>query len=190
MGLAVDRFAENRALGVDGLGEVDSVDIDGQKFTMFTKKDGAWMANPAEERKLVAAMKAGREMVVSGVSARGTQTTYTYSLSGVTAAILSGEPTVWIAVYEWSGRRQSVIVLDWTPLTDEAALQQAVAQILAAPRSHNRFPTAMGYALGYGATMRWFERHDLAVAVLANSDGAARALPAAAVALLLLLALT
>ncbi|WP_318245918.1 invasion associated locus B family protein [Stappia stellulata] len=68
-----------------------SVDIDGQKFTMFTKKDGAWMANPAEERKLVAAMKAGREMVVSGVSARGTQTTYTYSLSGVTAAIGSAD---------------------------------------------------------------------------------------------------
>ena len=40
-----------------------------------------------------------------------------------------------------------------------------------------------GIFLGYGATMRWFEGHDLAVAVLANSDGAARALPAAAVAL-------
>jgi hypothetical protein len=71
----------------------------------------------------------------------------------ISQSIFGGEGDVVLGVYEWSGRRQSVVVLDWTPLTDEAALQQAVAQILAAPRSHNRFPTAMGYALGYGATM-------------------------------------
>jgi len=64
-----------------------ALDVDGKKFVMFTNKDGAWVRNAAEERQLVAAMKAGREMIVSGVSARGTQTTYTFSLSGVTAAI-------------------------------------------------------------------------------------------------------
>ncbi|WP_186387739.1 MULTISPECIES: invasion associated locus B family protein [unclassified Stappia] len=68
-----------------------SVDVDGQKFTMFTKNDGAWMANATEERQLVAAMKAGRGMVVTGVSARGTQTTYDFSLSGVTAAITAAD---------------------------------------------------------------------------------------------------
>jgi hypothetical protein len=68
-----------------------SVDIDGNKFTMFTKNDGAWMANPTEERQLVGAMKAGRSMVVSGVSSRGTQTTYTFSLSGVTASISAAD---------------------------------------------------------------------------------------------------
>lgn len=64
-----------------------SIDVDGKAFTMFTKNDGAWMANPTEERQLVAAMRAGRSMTVKGVSSRGTQTSYTFSLSGVTAAI-------------------------------------------------------------------------------------------------------
>ena len=68
-----------------------SVDIDGKGFTMFTKNDGAWMANPTEERQLVSAMKAGRSMTVKGVSSRGTQTSYTFSLSGVTASIAAAD---------------------------------------------------------------------------------------------------
>lgn len=40
-----------------------------------------------------------------------------------------------------------------------------------------------GVFLGYGASMRWFERHDIACAVLANCDDASRVLPAAVVAL-------
>ena len=62
------------------------VDIDGRKFTMFTQGDSAWILNPAEEPELVAAMRAGSRMTVSGQSRRGNQTTYAYSLSGVTAA--------------------------------------------------------------------------------------------------------
>lgn len=68
-----------------------SVDIDGKAFTMFTKNDGAWMANPTEERQLITAMKAGRSMVVNGMSSRGTQTSYSFSLSGVTAAITAAD---------------------------------------------------------------------------------------------------
>ncbi|WP_242390306.1 invasion associated locus B family protein [Polymorphum gilvum] len=64
-----------------------SVDIDGRAFSMFTKNDGAWVENAATEQQLVAAMKAGRQMTVKGESSRGTGTTYTFSLSGVTAAI-------------------------------------------------------------------------------------------------------
>lgn len=62
------------------------VDVDGKKFTMFTKGDGAWMENPAQEASLLQAMRAGRAMTVSGTSSRGTETTYRFSLSGVTAA--------------------------------------------------------------------------------------------------------
>jgi len=62
------------------------VDIDGRKFTMFTQGDSAWILNPAEEPELVSAMRAGSKMTVSGQSRRGNQTTYAYSLSGVTAA--------------------------------------------------------------------------------------------------------
>jgi len=62
-----------------------TVDVDGREFTLFTKDDGAWVESLAEERQLVAAMRAGRRMTVRGRSARGTDTTYTFSLSGVTA---------------------------------------------------------------------------------------------------------
>ena len=63
-----------------------TVDIDGQTFTMFTKGDSAWLLNAAEEPQLLAAMKAGKKMMVSGTSRRGNSTSYSYSLSGVTAA--------------------------------------------------------------------------------------------------------
>jgi len=66
-------------------GSTVTVDVDGREFTLFTKDDGAWLESPAEEQQLVAAMRAGRQMTVSGRSARGTDTTYTFSLSGVTA---------------------------------------------------------------------------------------------------------
>ncbi|UOM36403.1 invasion associated locus B family protein [Acuticoccus sp. I52.16.1] len=62
-----------------------TVDIDGQAFSLFTKDDGAWVESPADEAQLVAAMRAGTRMTVKGQSARGTETTYTFSLSGVTA---------------------------------------------------------------------------------------------------------
>lgn len=66
-----------------------TVDIDGKSFSLFTNNDGAWVDNAADEAQLVAAMKAGREMNVSGESGRGTKTSYKFSLSGVTAAINS-----------------------------------------------------------------------------------------------------
>ena len=40
-----------------------------------------------------------------------------------------------------------------------------------------------GVFIGYSATVLWFERHDVAVAVLANTDSAGRGLVPAAVAL-------
>jgi hypothetical protein len=64
-----------------------TVDIDGQKFTMFTQGDGAWMEDPTQESALITAMQSGSKMTVSGISSRGTETTDLYSLSGVTAAL-------------------------------------------------------------------------------------------------------
>ena len=54
---------------------------------MFSQGNNAWMSDINKEPELVAAMRSGRSMKVSGVSTRGTQTSYTYSLSGVTAAL-------------------------------------------------------------------------------------------------------
>lgn len=62
------------------------LDIDGQEFTMFVDKDGAWLEQPADEQRVLAAMRAGRSLVVTGRSSRGTNTRYTFSLSGVTAS--------------------------------------------------------------------------------------------------------
>jgi len=55
--------------------------IGGRTFTLFASGEAAW-ADDATDPKLVAAMKGGREMVVRGVSSRGTKTTDTYSLAG------------------------------------------------------------------------------------------------------------
>ncbi|MEZ5812341.1 MAG: invasion associated locus B family protein [Rhizobiaceae bacterium] len=64
-----------------------TVTIDGKPFTMFTKGKLAWLENAAEEPTLVAAMKAGSSMKVAAVSGRGNPTNYTFSLSGITAAL-------------------------------------------------------------------------------------------------------
>jgi invasion protein IalB len=63
-----------------------TIDIDGKKFTMFTQGDSAWLVNKDDEAQLLAAMKGGKTMVIKATSRRGNQTTYNYSLSGVTAA--------------------------------------------------------------------------------------------------------
>tara|TARA_Y100000780_G_C13590243_1_gene380377 strand:+ start:151 stop:654 length:504 start_codon:yes stop_codon:yes gene_type:complete len=63
------------------------VDVDGNKFTLFTRGNSAWVENVAQEPQLVAAMRAGSTMTVKATSRRGTATSYSYSLKGVTAAL-------------------------------------------------------------------------------------------------------
>ncbi len=64
-----------------------TVNVDGKTFKMFAQGNNAWMSDVSKEPELVEAMRIGRSMKVTGVSNRGTQTSYTYSLSGVTAAL-------------------------------------------------------------------------------------------------------
>jgi hypothetical protein len=61
------------------------VEIGGEVFGLFAQGESAW-ARDEDDPKLVAAMKRGSNMVVYGVSARGTETRDTYSLIGFTAA--------------------------------------------------------------------------------------------------------
>lgn len=69
-------------------------------------------------------------------------------------AILHGAPgTVALAVYEWSGFFQQQLQLDWTILHDAAAIDRAVAALAGMKRSYDEFPTSIGPALGYGATL-------------------------------------
>lgn len=64
-----------------------TVTVDGDAFSFFSKENTAWTENAAQDPTLVAAMRAGARMVVKATSRRGTDTTYEYSLSGVTAAL-------------------------------------------------------------------------------------------------------
>ncbi|HZG29522.1 MAG TPA: invasion associated locus B family protein [Ensifer sp.] len=63
------------------------VSVDNKSYSMFIKDRSAWLENAAEEPALVAALKSGHTLKVDAVSARGTATSYTYSLSGITAAL-------------------------------------------------------------------------------------------------------
>jgi len=61
--------------------------IDGKTtFKLFTQDGHAWALDAQADKALVSAMRAGGELVVKGVSTRGTLTTDTYSLKGFTAA--------------------------------------------------------------------------------------------------------
>lgn len=74
-----------------------AADIDGKSWPMKSIPDdpataikdseAAWLASMEDEAKFVAALKNGSKLVVHGTSAKGTKTTDTYSLSGVTAAM-------------------------------------------------------------------------------------------------------
>lgn len=62
------------------------VAIGSKKFELFTNGDTAWARSAKDDRALVAAMRRGANMIVTGQSSRGTRTKDTYSLSGITAA--------------------------------------------------------------------------------------------------------
>jgi hypothetical protein len=64
-----------------------TIDLAGTNFAMYTQNDGAWIKNAAEEARLVESMRKGADLVVKGVSARGTQSSDTYSLKGLVQAL-------------------------------------------------------------------------------------------------------
>ena len=71
----------------------------------------------------------------------------------VVHAMLNGPGPVAFAIYEWSGRRQQRVMVDWTMIHEASDIEAVAATVQAAPRSYNEFPTAMGYAMGFGHTM-------------------------------------
>ncbi len=66
---------------------VATVTVGGQNFSLSADDDKAYPKDPADEQKLLAAMRAGGPMIVKATSAKGTQTTDQYSLEGVAAAV-------------------------------------------------------------------------------------------------------
>jgi hypothetical protein len=68
-----------------------TVQVGAAKFSFFTKNEGsaggAWVLNPPDQPKLIAAMRDGSNAVVTGTSRRGTLTRDTYSLAGMGDAL-------------------------------------------------------------------------------------------------------
>jgi invasion protein IalB len=61
--------------------------VDSASYVMYTQNDGAWVKNAAEEAQMVAAMRKGSDLVILSESSRGTKTTDTYSLKGLSDAL-------------------------------------------------------------------------------------------------------
>ncbi len=66
---------------------VATVTIGGQNFALAADDDKVYARDPADERKLLAAMSAGGPMTIKATSAKGTATTDQYSLDGVSLAV-------------------------------------------------------------------------------------------------------
>lgn len=71
----------------------------------------------------------------------------------VEAAVFASPLPVAIAVYEWSGRTNQTLLVDWTVIDNRAALLGVANAIAQADRSHDEFPTAIGAALRFAADM-------------------------------------
>lgn len=69
----------------------------------------------------------------------------------VQRAVFSSDLPVALAAYEWSGRYNQELLIDWRVIRNPADLFDVAETIARSERSHNDFPTAMGYGLGYGA---------------------------------------
>ncbi len=56
-------------------------------FALYTQQDGAWIKNAADEAHMIDAMRGGQTAVVKGVSAKGTQSSDTFNLKGLSQAL-------------------------------------------------------------------------------------------------------
>ena len=64
-----------------------SARVDRNKIPMFAADNEAFIESATDEKKLVQSMRKGSRMRVDAMSTRGTQTSYEFSLKGVTAAL-------------------------------------------------------------------------------------------------------
>jgi hypothetical protein len=69
-------------------------------------------------------------------------------------AILRGQGGhVALTVFEWSGRFQQKVQLGWTVLRSDGDIDRAAAALAGARRSSEDYPTSVGEALGYAASV-------------------------------------
>jgi hypothetical protein len=68
-------------------GSESTLEVGGGSYSMYTQGDGLWIKNAAEEERMVEAMRKSADATVKGVSAKGTETTDTFSLKGLSQAL-------------------------------------------------------------------------------------------------------
>lgn len=68
-------------------GSESTLEIGGASYAMYTQGDGLWIKNAAEEERMVEALRRAPDAVVKAASAKGTDTTDTFSLKGLAQAL-------------------------------------------------------------------------------------------------------
>ncbi|MGB8399167.1 MAG: invasion associated locus B family protein [Bradyrhizobium sp.] len=68
-------------------GSESTLEVGGAAYSMYTQGDGLWIRNAAEEERMVDAMRKSADVTVKGLSAKGTETTDTFSLKGLAQAL-------------------------------------------------------------------------------------------------------
>jgi hypothetical protein len=68
-------------------GAESSLEVGGAAYAMYAQGDGLWIKNAAEEERMVEAMRKAADVTVKGMSAKGTETTDTFSLKGLAQAL-------------------------------------------------------------------------------------------------------
>ncbi len=68
-------------------GSESTLEVGGGSYAMYTQGDGLWIKNAAEEERMVDAMRKSADVTVKGMSAKGTETTDTFSLKGLAQAL-------------------------------------------------------------------------------------------------------
>jgi len=68
-------------------GSESALEVGGARYAMYTQGDGLWIKNAAEEERMVDSLRKAPDATVKGVSAKGTQTTDTFSLKGLAQAL-------------------------------------------------------------------------------------------------------
>jgi len=84
---------------------------------------------------------------------------YRLQVSGMAAALLNPNVQqaifdiggIYILVFEWNGRRNQTIMLDWAWLASEQSIFEAARILSDHQRTSRNFPTALGHSMGFAS---------------------------------------
>lgn len=68
-------------------GSAATAEIDGDAWELVTKGTNAWVKDQSKEKEFVGALRGGSKLVVKAASSKGTSTTDTYALKGLSDAL-------------------------------------------------------------------------------------------------------